>query len=202
MAHPPAGKDRDIDAMENPANETGPLTVVVTWRVRKGREREFEAWRHEIADAALKFPGHMGVNVILPSGAETGVCGDLPIRYVRAPACLAGVGHPSGAAEKGRTVQGDSTIIPSGERPGVLVFAAWVPTSPPRWKMALVTVLGVWPASMLVSWLLTPLIRGLPSALQGTPVSCRHSNSAHLGDHAVTGENSQTLAVIACKGGQ
>jgi uncharacterized protein len=32
--------------------------------------------------------------------------------------------------------------------------------------MALVTVVGVWPASMLVPWVLNPLIRGLPSALQ------------------------------------
>jgi len=56
--------------MESPAIETGPLTAVVTWRVRKGCEREFEAWRHEIAAAALEFPGHMGVNVILPSGTE------------------------------------------------------------------------------------------------------------------------------------
>ena len=55
--------------MQSPANETGPLTVVVTWRVRKGRETEFEAWRHDISAAALKFPGHMGVNVILPSGS-------------------------------------------------------------------------------------------------------------------------------------
>jgi len=56
--------------MESPVIDTGPLTVVVTWRVRKGCEMEFEAWRHEIAAAALEFPGHMGVNVILPSGTE------------------------------------------------------------------------------------------------------------------------------------
>jgi antibiotic biosynthesis monooxygenase (ABM) superfamily enzyme len=49
------------------AQETGHLTVVVTWRVRQGSEREFESWRREISTAALAFPGHMGVNVILPS---------------------------------------------------------------------------------------------------------------------------------------
>lgn len=70
MALLPVGAAWGTDAMEGPTNATGPLTVVVTWRVRKGREREFEAWRHEIAAAALKYPGHMGVNVILRSGAE------------------------------------------------------------------------------------------------------------------------------------
>ncbi len=37
------------------AQETGPLTTVVTWRVRQGSEREFEAWRHEISVAALTW---------------------------------------------------------------------------------------------------------------------------------------------------
>ena len=153
--------------MENPVQETGPLTVVVTWRVRKGREKEFEAWRHEIAAAALKFPGHMGVNVIRPSGTgreyvvifrfdtyehlrawqESDIRRELlkkaePFRET----------PPSYRLESGL----EYWFTPPG-----------VPTSPPRWKMALVTVAGVWPASMLVSWLLTPLIRGLPSALRG-----------------------------------
>ena len=37
---------------------------------------------------------------------------------------------------------------------------------PPPWKMALVTVLGVWPISMLVPWLLNPLISSLSLTLQ------------------------------------
>jgi uncharacterized protein len=152
--------------MENPANETGPLTVVVTWRVRKGREKEFEAWRHEIASAALQFPGHMGVNVILPSGAgreyrvifrfdtyeHLRVWQDSDIRrellkkaepFRETP--------PSYRLESGL----EYWFAPPG-----------VPTSPPRWKMALVTVVGVWPAGMLVPWLLRPLIGGVPSVLQ------------------------------------
>ena len=56
--------------MDDSTNETGPLTVVVTWRVRQGCEREFEAWRREISAAALEFPGHMGIDVIIPTGDE------------------------------------------------------------------------------------------------------------------------------------
>ena len=52
--------------MKSPGQEGGPLTVVVTWQVRKGCETEFEAWRREIAAAALEFPGHRGVDVIRP----------------------------------------------------------------------------------------------------------------------------------------
>jgi len=68
--HLPAGAVRDIDAMDGNKNETGPLTVIITWRVRRGCEGEFEAWRREISAAALKFPGHMGIDVILPGATQ------------------------------------------------------------------------------------------------------------------------------------
>jgi antibiotic biosynthesis monooxygenase (ABM) superfamily enzyme len=71
MALRPAGRRLAIDAMEDAVQESGPLTVVVTWRVRQGHEGEFEAWRREVSAAALNFPGHMGINVIRP-GATPG----------------------------------------------------------------------------------------------------------------------------------
>lgn len=157
--------------MVTPTNETGPLTVIVTWRIRKGRELEFEAWRHEIAASALEFPGHMGVNVIRTSGGgqeyvvifrfdtydhlrvwqESDIRRDLlkkaePFREK----------EPSYRLESGL----EFWFTPPG------------PASPPRWKMALVTVLGVWPASMLVSWLLNPLIGGVPVALKALLSAC------------------------------
>ena len=166
MAHLPAGKDRDIDTMENPAQETGPLTVVVTWRVRKGREREFEAWRHEIGAAALKFPGHMGVNVIRPSGAEREYAvifrfdtyehlrdwqeSDIRREQLKKAEPFRET-PPSYRLESGL----EYWFSP----PGVLA-------SPPRWKMALVTAVGVWPTSMFVSWVLNPLIGKLPLPLK------------------------------------
>ncbi len=38
-----------------------------------------------------------------------------------------------------------------------------LPDAPPRWKMAVVTVLGVWPVSMLVPKVLAPLAAYVPS---------------------------------------
>jgi antibiotic biosynthesis monooxygenase (ABM) superfamily enzyme len=152
--------------MEDTVQENGPLTVVVTWRVRKGHEEEFEAWRREISAAALEFPGHMGLNVIRPgatpgeyvvifrfdtyehlrSWQESDIRRDLlkkaePFRER----------EPSYHLESGL----EYWFAPPG-----------VPASPPRWKMALVTVLGVWPVSILVPWALTPLIRHEPLWLQ------------------------------------
>jgi antibiotic biosynthesis monooxygenase (ABM) superfamily enzyme len=171
MARLPAAADRDIDAMDIPANETGPLTVVVTWRVRKGSEREFEAWRHEIAAAALEFPGHMGVNVILPSGTEREYVvifrfdtyehlrawqeSDIRRKLLKKAEPFRD-SDPSYRLESGL----EYWFSPPG-----------VPAFPPRWKMALVTAVGVWPASILVPWLLNPLIGRLPSVLQALLVA-------------------------------
>jgi antibiotic biosynthesis monooxygenase (ABM) superfamily enzyme len=153
------------------AQETGPLTVVVTWRVRQGSEREFEAWRREISAAALEFPGHMGVNVILPSGTEREyvvifrfdtyehlrVWQESDIRRELLKKAEPFREHePSYRLESGL----EYWFAPPG-----------APASPPRWKMAIVTVLGVWPVSMLVPWLLNPLIANQPQLLQALLVS-------------------------------
>lgn len=148
------------------AQETGPLTTVVTWRVRQGREREFEEWRHEISAAALGFPGHMGINVITPSGSEREYVvifrfdtyehlrawqeSDIRRELLKKAEPLR-ESEPSYRLESGL----EYWFVPPG-----------APASPPRWKMAIVTVLGVWPVSMLVPWLLNPLIADQPQLLQ------------------------------------
>ena len=47
----------------------GPVTVVISRKVRPGKEAEFEAWLHGVCGDALRFPGHMGVNVLKPTEA-------------------------------------------------------------------------------------------------------------------------------------
>lgn len=157
--------------MESPADQTGPLTVVVTWRVRKGCEREFETWRHEIAEAALGFPGHMGVNVVLPSGTEREY---VVIFRFDTYEHLRAWQESDTRRELLKKAETFKETPPSYRLESGLEY--WfapprAPASPPRWKMALVTVAGVWPTSLLVPWLLEPLIKGLPSALQALLVA-------------------------------
>ncbi|MCI0564989.1 MAG: antibiotic biosynthesis monooxygenase [Nitrososphaera sp.] len=45
----------------------GPVTVIVTRKAKKGKIDEFEEWMDGIIHEAMKFDGHMGVNVIRPS---------------------------------------------------------------------------------------------------------------------------------------
>lgn len=45
----------------------GPVTVIVSRRIKPGREADFEAWLMGITQEAHNFPGYMGTNVIKPS---------------------------------------------------------------------------------------------------------------------------------------
>jgi heme-degrading monooxygenase HmoA len=51
----------------NQGSSDGPVTVIVTRKARKGKIREFEEWMDAITHEAMKFEGHMGVNIIRPS---------------------------------------------------------------------------------------------------------------------------------------
>lgn len=44
-----------------------PVTVIVTRRAKRGRIEAFEEWMDGIIHEAMKFEGHMGVNVIRPT---------------------------------------------------------------------------------------------------------------------------------------
>jgi len=56
--------------MSTPSSpEEGPVTAIVTRRVKRGRGQEYEAWLKGILSAARTFPGFLGVNVIRPSGS-------------------------------------------------------------------------------------------------------------------------------------
>jgi antibiotic biosynthesis monooxygenase (ABM) superfamily enzyme len=48
-------------------DKDGPVTVVVTRFAKRDKIREFEEWMDGIIHEAMRFEGHMGVNVIRPS---------------------------------------------------------------------------------------------------------------------------------------
>lgn len=46
------------------------VTLVITHRLAPGNEQAYEAWLNRIMPDAAGFTGHLGVNVIRPSGDE------------------------------------------------------------------------------------------------------------------------------------
>ncbi|MEX1362355.1 MAG: antibiotic biosynthesis monooxygenase [Nannocystaceae bacterium] len=45
------------------------VTVVMTRRVKPGREPDYEAWLHRLIEAAKEFPGYLGTTVQPPASS-------------------------------------------------------------------------------------------------------------------------------------
>lgn len=150
--------------------ENGQVTVVVTWHVRQGHEQEFDSWFREVSAAALKFPGHLGLNVVHHDTRESEYV--IVFRFNSDENLKAWMNSEIrrdflAKAEHFREEQPTYHV----ERGLEYWFESDGAKAPPRWKMAIITVLGVWPVSMLVSKTLAPLIGTLPQILRTLIVS-------------------------------
>ncbi len=61
---PPHGNNRRRRSTDN--EDEGPITLVITRRAKAEKIGEFESWLDGIIHEAMKFEGHMGVNIIRP----------------------------------------------------------------------------------------------------------------------------------------
>jgi uncharacterized protein len=55
----------------NNLNSYQPVTILITRSPRKGNQKEFEQALSDTIDAALKFPGHLGVTILKPQRGES-----------------------------------------------------------------------------------------------------------------------------------
>ena len=91
-----------IQVGENAAD--GPLSVVVTRRIKPGCERAYEELVKGIHEAIGGFDGYLGSHILSPTPRESRVPDHLPLRYGEAPASVGGIG---GKAEVARANVGD-----------------------------------------------------------------------------------------------
>ena len=63
IASPPHSNDRRRSTDDKEVEE-GPVTLVVTRRAKAGKTQEFERWLDDVIHEAMKFEGHLGVNII------------------------------------------------------------------------------------------------------------------------------------------
>lgn len=144
---------------------TGPVTVLITRRVRPGRERDFEALAAALIEAAAQFPGHLGGYVLRPEGEGSALYQTL--------FAFDEQGHLdawSASAER-RVLVDRLSELSEGEGAvhSLSGLEGWfalpeAPTRkpPPRPKMALVTWMGIFPLVFILSKTVTPLLSGLP----------------------------------------
>jgi uncharacterized protein len=137
-----------------------PVTVVVTRQVRPGRSAEFQRLMNGMRAAAAKFPGHLGGFVIPPESPgqdcwRTLFAFDTPTHlnaWTRSPE------RAEWLARMSPLTCGDGAVrVLSGLETWFALPAAQTKAPPPRWKMGLVTLSGIFPLVLLTSHTVTPL---------------------------------------------
>jgi uncharacterized protein len=152
----------------NESPGTAPVTVLITRRVRPGRAAEFEALMDGITAAARGFPGHLGGYLIKP-----GASGDRSYHVLFAFDSEAHLQTWIDSAERAgwlekiaRVTWGEnSTRILTGLEGWFALPSQDVKAPPARYKMALVTWLGIFPLVMLLSGLIGPLLQPISPVL-------------------------------------
>src|SRR5947208_989199 len=120
-----------------------PVTVVATFRVAPGRDADFELWAHEITVAAAEFPGHLGASWVRSKGRYQ-------VIYRFADPSLFSDWHESDVrAEFLKKLAPLATLVTDDHLTGLETWFE-LPNdpgrpAPPRWKMVVVTWIGVFP---------------------------------------------------------
>jgi uncharacterized protein len=157
-----------MSATETPPAQRGePVTAVFTWKVRPGREQEFEEWTHRITRATAEFPGSEGVAWLRP---EDGHVFHAVARFRDPERLKAWLTSPE-RAHWHRRIDSIATEV-SGERQSTSGMETWFSLpgttvqSPPRWKMSLTTFLAAYPLVLLLQWLVVPQTTSWPLPLR------------------------------------
>ena len=156
---------------EDIANQS--VTAVVRRRIKWGLEAEFESLMQEFMPFVLRQPGHLGINVIRHSlGSreytvlDRFATDDHRRRFTALPE------YRSWMTRLREVSEADPEI----DEMGGLAFWFTLPGRPPRKpppkiKMALVTLLGVYPLSMLFPAMVIPKTPSWPNWIQGAVIA-------------------------------
>jgi len=140
--------------------------MTVERRVAPGREQEFEDWARGVLAAASRSSGFLGGGLLRPglSGREW----HLVYRFATPQALAAW----ENSAERRRWLARLPELAETTGKHRVTGLETWfelpgrTAPAPPRWKMALVTWLGVVPLAVFFGLVVTPLIAGFPTPVR------------------------------------
>ena len=142
-----------------------PVTVVISRRVKPGCEAAFEKFISGITAAAMTFEGHLGANVFRPSSRQNNQY-HIIFKFDRASNL-----HIWEESETRRQwlARAESLLL---EPPTIRIITGletWftLPSPkpiipPPRYKMASITLLALFPLIQLVNFIFAPLLDLLP----------------------------------------
>ncbi|MDN3270366.1 antibiotic biosynthesis monooxygenase [Streptomyces sp. MA15] len=146
---------------------SGEVGLLIARQVDPGHEEDFEKWAHGVLTAASAFPGHLGYGLFRPSRPGEPWC--LVHRFRDAEAHARWDASPDRAAWF-RRADGHHWEVDRRHLSGI---EGWfVPpgraraTPPPRWKMLVTAVLGIYPISLFSGTVVQPHLMGLPLLLR------------------------------------
>ena len=157
-----------VENREGQKREDPPATGVASRRVEPGREEEFEAWTSGILSAVKEFPGYLGSDVLRPSNAEDDEY-SIIYRFDHA----SNLERWEASDERRRWLDRAEPIVREQTVHRLTGLETWftLPSkegqpAPPRYKMAVVTWLAVFPTVLIIFTLFGPLLNLLPMVLR------------------------------------
>jgi antibiotic biosynthesis monooxygenase (ABM) superfamily enzyme len=143
---------------EGPVPDDEPVSVLFTWRVVPGRELDFERWLEEVNMVSARFPGHRGVTWLRPTAGTPEPerryhCvlrfdnGRNLSRWLTSPEREVTVRHLAGIATESEPRETTTGMETWFSLPGHPVLP------PAKWKMTLVSFLGVYPLILIFDML-------------------------------------------------
>lgn len=153
--------------MNAPAHSPTAVTVLVTRRARPGHEPAFERANEGMMSAARAFAGHLGGYLIRPADEPDAEPGLYHVVFAFDTEAHLSAWQASEARRHWLQEMAPHTQTESGHRriPGLEHWfaVAGAPHAPPRWKVALVTWLGICPTVWAAQTALAPLLGAWPS---------------------------------------
>jgi hypothetical protein len=153
-----------------------PVTVVVSRRVKPGREQAYEEWVHGVVQVAMGYEGHLGSNVFRPSDPEHP---DYVLVFqfnsqANLDRWIQSEDRKAWLAKVEPLVEGPmkADVLTGLENWFTLPSHRHAPASPPpRHKMAMVTWLAIFPLINVLGAGLAPVLSPLPPLLRSAVMS-------------------------------
>lgn len=143
--------------------ETPPVTVVFSHRVKSGCWEKFREWREDILREMHTWPGFLDVDVFDPRAGIQ----EESVMIVRFDSAASFEGW-MGCARRARLIERLEQLVEGyTARPLGSGLGGWfafddtpaAPSEPPRWKQILMVTLGLYPTVMLLALLIDPWLR-------------------------------------------
>jgi antibiotic biosynthesis monooxygenase (ABM) superfamily enzyme len=147
-----------------PEPGAGPVTITVTRVARPGKEAEFEEWLGGVCTAASKFEGHRGFTVLRPPNAARREY-ILIFRFDSMQNLQRWNHSPvrNDWIERARPLTvGEPRVELTTGLEHWFTLPASATLMPPRYKMALLTWMAIFPLILGFSTLVLPYLAGLP----------------------------------------